>query len=414
MNRALDNYFTSLSKIQDFEKGGGISDSHSGGSSSGRVEPLYRLHASRLKALARAVLCYDEAAEWEAVRITSRHMYNINASDETPQAQEPKLRDKVWEIFEDIVSALADCRANSSFFHRSVYRHAQALLLAPILSDPYDKEVMKQGSLAQVAVNRAHKIRGLEAGSCAASASAVIASLFDKKRSHLVAVWVTSTGSPSFFEVLNSSSRKYDALRFKYIGSYIDCLRLNRKTDILESFIGWTSACKRDLPSFYEVSARFKGKHLQVHQNRDNLLDGSGILWNIKRYANMAIADIIVGEIRELNDGISDNDGKNKLKALKDCLKVAYSCFLRLRCPLDHEQWKIILSSDTKVVEVDALLFAFEEYSKSIGDSFNVVQSNSTDKWVQKHTLLKDVVAKVSKIFPSKLQQKRRRDTTAL
>ena len=76
--------------------------------------------------------------------------------------------------------------------------------------------------------------------------------LHHQTRSQLAAVWVTTSSSPSPYEVLNDSLRKYDALRLKYIRAYIDC---NKGTEQgrrdIETLLTWTMTSNQDLAGFY-------------------------------------------------------------------------------------------------------------------------------------------------------------------
>jgi hypothetical protein len=89
----------------------------------------------------------------------------------------------------------------------------------------------------------------------ASSAVVVIGSLFDKKRTQLCAVWVTTSRSGTPLQILNNKVRKYDSLRGKYMSAYLDALRLyNRRTKI-ETFLRWSYSANRDLPSHFTAMA---------------------------------------------------------------------------------------------------------------------------------------------------------------
>ena len=193
MKESLSIYAKALEEVTQMESEGRLVDQQGGGSSSGATEAFYRLHASRLKILIRAVRRSNNErpqAELEAIRLTSKHHYselhsggsdNANVYDDE-KSECTDVRDKVWEIFGDIVAAMAQCRVNNSFFHRSVYRHAQSLLLAPIVNNPNDECVYHLGSLGSLPLTRAYHLRGLSTDSCAKSAASIMAPLFDKKR----------------------------------------------------------------------------------------------------------------------------------------------------------------------------------------------------------------------------------------
>ena len=151
-----------------------------GGSSHGIQEIIYRLHASRFKVLLAAVKnkCSErEYFEHEGLQISQKHMFEESSIDIN---EEKNVREKVWLILADVVSAMAFCRRENSFFHRSVYRHAQALMWAPIFHDP--ETALGQGSLCTVPANKSYHLRGLSGESCANSAEVVMSIIFDKKR----------------------------------------------------------------------------------------------------------------------------------------------------------------------------------------------------------------------------------------
>lgn len=175
---ALNSYATALEQAQAQQKDGG-SDIQAGGSSHGAVEVLYRLHASRLKCLLAGVQKTEDErnlAESEALRLTECHWFNAPAAE-----LDADLRRRVWKVIADVVSALAQCRLEQPFFHRSVYRYAQALMWAPVFDNPSTGYGL--GSLGTVPATKSYLVRGLNnATPCANSAEVIMATLFEKKR----------------------------------------------------------------------------------------------------------------------------------------------------------------------------------------------------------------------------------------
>jgi hypothetical protein len=155
---------------------------HGGGSSHLKFEIVYRLHASRLKCLLVAAVSGEDErslAEEEALRLTETNFYS--QTDLKTGDQEPRRSERVWKVLTDIVAALAQCRLDQSFFHRSVYRHAQALMWAPVLCEPETGWI--EGSRSTLRATKSHQLRGLNhATSVAKSALAVMNVLFEKKR----------------------------------------------------------------------------------------------------------------------------------------------------------------------------------------------------------------------------------------
>lgn len=161
-----------------FTSDGNTLEFQGGGSSHGITEMVYRLHASRLKTLLAAVKSVRHERNYfisEALRITSKHWFN-----KAPDGfEDMDLNDQLWEVFCDVVDAIASARREQPFFHRSVYRHAQAMLWAPIFHDP---DGCLKGCLEPVPAHKAHRIQGLGSGPCVNSAEPIINTLFDKKR----------------------------------------------------------------------------------------------------------------------------------------------------------------------------------------------------------------------------------------
>ncbi len=178
----MSSYNKALLAAKRYEKEHGHLDSQGGGSAHGIHEMIYRLHASRLKILLRAVRkSKDERtmAEIEALKLTEMYWYE-ESNDRNIDRKVKEVRERVWAVLADIVDCMVYCRREQTFFHRSVYRHAQALLWAPLFHDP-DGAVNK-GSNGVVPAYKSYKLRGLSSGSCAASAEVILNSLFDKKR----------------------------------------------------------------------------------------------------------------------------------------------------------------------------------------------------------------------------------------
>jgi hypothetical protein len=369
MKQAFDFYALSGEQASEIEKDGGFAEQH-GGSAHGAVEAVYRLHASRLKCLLSAVDRWEDErddAELEALRLTESH-WNIdpgNLLDKTP-------RERLWIVFADVVEALAKCSQNYSFFHRSVYRHAQALMWAPIVYDPVAGSVA--GSLGTVPAAWANSIKGLNhTGNAASSATSTLSSLFVKKRAQLVSVWVTGDSTASIFQALNSTVRKYDSLRGKYIAGYIDCLRLGRKRKELDTFLSWTMTSPNDLPSYFAASASIQRDRPVLLPTHDNLLlrnrpsSLKHFLTSVRRTANGALANVI---LHDLNDpAVEQAHAKPAERAnyLETQLKLAYACFLRLNCDVEQviksRYWKYDRKNGIKDV-VEALSAAFQKIQK--------------------------------------------------
>ena len=359
MKLALQAYATSLSQAKSAEVSGDLCAEQDGGSSHGAAEVVYRLHASRLKCLIAAVNRKEDerdAAELEALNLAECFWFAI--PDE--KQQNSSVRERVWSVLVDVVSALARCRLDNVYFHRSVYRHAQALMWAPVLYDPVGGRA--KGSLGTVSATWACKIRGLNyATTAASSAVAIMSTLFEKKRSQLVAVWVTADGS-STFQTINNTVRKYDTLRGKYIAAYIESLRICARRKELETVLRWTSTAVRDLPAYFAASALAQGGKPQRSHMQDTLLLKGRLLaphfflTTVKRQANSALAFVVLQDLKA-------NSAKDQ-NFLENQLKLAYACFLRLNCDpkilSKNQAWKYHRKNGAKDV-VEALTAAYSQ-----------------------------------------------------
>jgi hypothetical protein len=401
MSLALEYYSSALKQAQKIEEEGGETAGMEGGSSHGVSELFYRLHASRLKCLISAVSHTDpdviERAELEALRLCEKFWFKI-PEELSEEIEKAHVRDRVWKVLSDLVEALAQCRSDHQFFHRSVYRHAQALMWARVLYDPINGK--SEGSLGTVPATRSPIIRGLNnSTNVAESAEAIIGSLFEGRRSQLCAVWLTVAIDTSPYEILNSSSRKYDSLRGKYISAYIESLRLNQRRSQLESFLKTILSSKRDLALHFQASAKALGGVGEKPHTHDSLLPkrssalSTCFLTTIKREANSAFAEVLQIEISK-----ASNDPK---KVSDFYLKQAYACYLRLNCSVEDLQklkdWKY---GRLTIHEVEALCQAYF----ALGESKSPKKKNLMD-WsggaTSKADILKSAVAKCRELIPN-------------
>jgi len=219
----------------------------------------------------------------------------------------------------------------------------------------------------------------------------IMAPLFEKKRNQICAVWVTtSSSSASPFEELNDSTRKYDSLRGKYVAAYVDALRLCKRISILDNLMQSFVTSKRDVPSFYQASARAKGGIPETLHTRDSLLKGRslesmGFLRDVKRRVNNALAEIILVD--------KQNAGK------VDLLKRAYACFLRMNVSVEEIEktlaWRYGRGS---IPGAEALCQVFMSHVESKDLSYE--SSNWSGK-SKKSGTLRAALKKCSESFPS-------------
>jgi hypothetical protein len=391
MQTALEAYSKSLEIGLQLQKAGDLVVDQQGGSGHGVTEVLYRLHATRLKCLISALLRNQSergAAEMEALRLTELFWFT-----KTPADTSDDVRSRMWNVLTDVVDAMHQCRSDFSCFHRSVYRHAQALMWAPIVYDPSQPE----GSFGTVPQSQAFKLRGFGSGGAVESAASIISGLFDRRRAQLCAAWLTQP-SPVPFEQINISFRKYDSLRGKYIAAYLECLELCHNKNDLETFWRWVASTLRDLPSyFYSTAGHDSGLRSDVRKNHtsESLVIPSRpvtffhFLTDVKRRTNAAMSSVLLHEVQKL---------KMAGKVSENHLKQAYSCFLRLNCEVSHLRK---LRRGAKPV-VDALLAV---YAKLIpAEEQRTKQETTSGDWSGEAHFLRTITAALEKcreLFPS-------------
>jgi hypothetical protein len=391
METALLYYHRSLKEAISLEEEGALPDPQAGGSSHGRSEVFYRLHATRLKCLLSAVQHHEDTrprALNEAIRLAKKHWYDSEGATD-----DLDTRSLIWKLLADVVAALAQCRLDQHFFHRSVYRYAQALMWAPVFHDPATGFV--EGSLGVVPATKSHLLRGLNSSTaCANSAEVIMATLFEKKRPQIASVWVTHLGSSSApFEIINGSNRKFDSLRGKYLHAYIETLRLCKRSSILESLFQQVAASKRDLTSFFQASAASGGRMPGGPHVKESLLRKGrashtvGLLRDVKREINRSIASIII-------QGAPTTDKNSEM------FKNSYVCFLRLNTTVEEivkmRSWKY----GSGIQEAEALCQLFLRRSESRGLQF---ESSGWSGESKKSTILKAAVERCAELFPGLL-----------
>ena len=385
----------------------------SGGSGHGSTEILYRLHASRLKCLIRAVSRKEEEreqAELEALRLTEK--YYLKEPDAPVDAHDKDIQERIWIVFADVVDGLSECRKLKPYFHRSVYRHAQALMWSPVFYDPTSSE----GSMGIVPATHSCQIKGLDSSKPAAfSAETIIGALFEKKRVQLCAVWITNSGAASPFQAMNSLVRKYDSLRGKYIGAYLETLRICKRRPEVEMIMKCLYTSKRDQPSYFQAGAMNGGDKPTISPTQDPLLifgsnsvlRSRGFILSAKRKANGVLADILMHEMSKKVAAMASSKASSSpsecTKMAEFYLKHAYACYLRLNCSIEDlnkvRAWKY---GSEPFHEVDALCQAYLSLGDTIQD--DLASSSDFGDWSgggRKSMIFKAALAKCKTLFPS-------------
>jgi hypothetical protein len=410
MGEAMSTYAKALAEATKLEEAGSQLLDQAGGSGHGSTEILYRLHASRLKCLIQAVSTNEEEreqAEMEASRLTEKYRFKDPEPEYNTLGKD--LRERIWTIFADIVDGLSECRKLKPFFHRSVFRHAQALMWSPVFFDPSSSKT----SMDIVPTTHGCQIRGLDCSRPAAfSAEDVISTLFDKKRTQLCAVWVTNSGAASPFQAMNSTIRKYDSLRGKYIGAYLEALHLCNRRSEVETFLKWLYMSRRDRSSHFKASTMNGGDKPTISHTQDPLLimDSNsnlmsrGFLLSSKRDANSVLADILMKEMSNMPSGAvsKPSPSSDGMKVSEFYLKNAYACYLRLNCSIEDlkrvRAWKY--GSDS-IREVDAMCQAYLSLGDTTQDGLAGSDFGDWSGGGRKLVIFKSALSKCQTLFPS-------------
>lgn len=220
---------------------------------------------------------------------------------------------------------------------------------------------------------------------------------------------------------MNDSSRKFDRLRWKYIGAYVDCMKLCGRRSILETFLKWCDNSSRDLPSFYIATAKEGGKTPQNSHSTENmvLLEGKGgLIYFAMKYTNEAIAHIVRKESMAISlshpNNAHEKEYKEWMEQTTDLMKDAYKCFVRLNCPIDENLWQSRKvrqkMTNGHIPEIEALCSTYMTWQKVNPKSLSKITS-----WEDKILLLRSAVKECEKLFPTitfkstSLSQKRKR-----
>jgi hypothetical protein len=139
MTNAFKRYVRAISEVQKDEKEGNLPELPVGGSTHGSTELTYRIHATRLKVLLASIRDQggnSSKRQGEALRLVSMYWETPPVAfdfEEGTRNNSFQLQESRWEVLVDIVFGLASCREKKHYFHRSVFRHAQAILWAPFV-----------------------------------------------------------------------------------------------------------------------------------------------------------------------------------------------------------------------------------------------------------------------------------------
>lgn len=228
-------------------------------------------------------------------------------------------------------------------------------------------------------------------------------------RSQLCAVWVTPLSNSSPFQVINTSTRKYDSLRGKYISAYIECLRLSHRRAKLETFLKWLASTPRDVASYFQASARAMGAAPpKSHMNEPLLLIKKSLsehsfTTSVKRQANNAFASALMYDMEHRK---RKQDPVDEKKQAETDLKFAYATYLRLNCSKDDldkiRAWRY---SKEPIREVEALIEAFMglggDESANIGSLRGKASFGDWTGGGRKVAIFERALSKSKELFPT-------------
>merc|ERR1712038_711386 len=163
---------------------------------------------------------------------------------------------------------------------------------------------------------------------------------------------------------------------------------------------------RRDQVSYYEASANAKGGVPRELHTKDNLLLYTpGLITFSVYYANQAAADIVLKTALELESKVpKDIEWRNRVK---DELRAAFQCWIRLNCPINNAVWqsqslkKRIM--DENILEVEALCHTFKI------SQFYSEEAYVHGIWDAKFRLLQRAVCKCESLFDLYQYRKKRK-----
>jgi hypothetical protein len=147
---------------------------------------------------------------------------------------------------------------------------------------------------------------------------------------------------------------------------------------------------------FYQASAAVRGGDPGRHTKR-SLLESSGFLAQVKRSANDALADLVLGDLACLKQsGVDEPEQRSQLEAL---FRLSNSLFLRLNSP-PRDTVRFMLSNAEIIPQVIALCKCFISIQAGyrVNDSlkFEDLDSETLNSFVEQ------ALMKAKAMFPTK------------
>ena len=208
---------------------------------------------------------------------------------------------------------------------------------------------------------------------------------------------------------MNTSPRKYDSLRGKYISSYIECLRLSNRRSKLETFLKWLSSTPRDVAGYFQASGRANGSIPPKSHMNDPLLvmnqslSKHSLITSVKRVANSAFAGALMHEMSQRHCKKVAVDEK---KQAETNLKFAFATYLRLNCSkADLDAIRAWSYHKYPLREVEALCQAYmglgSEAAIDIGGTGGKADFGDWTGGGRKEAIFIKALAKCKELFPN-------------
>lgn len=123
------------------------------------------------------------------------------------------------------------------------------------------------------------------------SAFKILKGLFVKKREQIVSVWVTKSKTLEPLSSINSTSKKFNYLRSKYLKLYVELSRQLGKLGALKILYTRLKGSQRDEVGYYNCLFRLGGEAPGALSGRDGLVCGEGFLHEGKKRVVQAIVE---------------------------------------------------------------------------------------------------------------------------
>ncbi len=193
---------------------------------------------------------------------------------------------------------------------------------------------------------------------------------------------------------------------------------MTNRLQTLQTFLSWTTACRRDMPSFYSITATLKGEAPSKLHTRDNLLHKTpGVLWLAKYFCNRGVVYVLKQMLERLKDEFNDmlnNDNIDDHEWKKQLLNIFQnSClsFLRLNCDIDDPLWQSYSMRNAYLPELDIfcesyIIYIYNEMRKDEVKEDKTLpiyplENTAVTDWEKKMKILQLALGQCYELFPN-------------